>query len=222
MIDLSKALVLDIETHRGVEWEDRSKAIQTAFINHYYDPQSYDTPKDHYSEVAGLYAEFSQTICVSLAYWSEAENRVIKTSIYGPDEIEVLTKLAKTLDIFERNGYYIVGYNSDTCDIPYLVKRYIICGIKVPSSLNFFDVKPWERTSIDVMKLWMMSDYKRTSLEMVSACLNINCKEGELGGSNLWTWDLKDMPWETLAKYCEQDVESTFLVLKRIVEFYDT
>lgn len=222
MIDINHALVYDIETHRGVEWENLPKAVQTAFINHYYDPQSYDTPKDHYSEIAGLYAEFSQVICVSLGYWSETNQKFIKTSILGPNEDEILIKLSKTLKVFQDNGYFLVGFNNDTCDTPYLIKRYIIKGIKVPSILNTYGVKPWDLESVDVMKLWQMGDYKRTSLEMVSACMGINCKEGDLGGSNLYTWELKDMPWDKLKFYCEEDVESTFLVLKRILTYYDT
>lgn len=218
MIDLSKALFYDIETHYVIPWENRSPAFQKAFINHYYDDNSYSSPKEHYEEIAGLYAELGHVICIVFGYICPTEPDGFKTvTVMGVDEVKVLEDSKKVFDTFESAGYYLVGFNSDTCDGPFTAKRYMLNGMKVPNILNTYGLKPWEYTSLDVMKLWQFGDYKRTSLEVACAAFGINCKTDELGGGNLYTYPIEKMPWELLGHYCREDVVSLWKLTEKIV-----
>lgn len=221
MIDIKKACFYDIETHYVIPWEDQPEAIKTAFINHYYDPESYDTPASHFHEVAGLHAEFSHVICVSFGY--EDDMGVFKQmALYGSDEVDLLNKVSATFRRFQDNGYFLIGHNIKACDNPYLIKRYIINRLPVPDFINEYGVKPWDSTHLDSMDLWKMGDWKRVSLEVICAALGIQCKSGELGGCNLYTYPIEEMPWDDLVKYCNEDVKSNYLMVKRILEYYDT
>lgn len=221
-IDLNKALFFDIETHRGKNWDDLSPAVQKAFINHYYDSQTYETPAEHYNEMAGLYAEFSQCICAVYGYQDAVTKEYKDIAFWGADEVDILTKSAKLLDAFMTAGYYLAGHNVIQCDIPYLVKRYIINKMHVPLMLNTWGVKPWELSTLDTMNLWKFGDYKKVSLETICAVLDIPCKTDEIGGGNLHLYDLEDMPWDKLVHYCREDVRSNFKMVEHIVTYFDT
>lgn len=216
---LEKALFFDIETHRGKNWDQISKALQKAFIGHYYDPQSYETPEDHYSEIAGLYAEFSQCICAVFGYENPATGQFQTLPIYGPNESEVLTKSAQVINTFSSNGYWLAGHNINACDSSYLVKRYILNKMKVPKSLMDFENKPWERDNLDTMEFWKFGDYKRVSLETICAAMGIDCKTDDIGGDNLYQYDLDEMPWDQLVHYCTEDVVSNYKMMKEILNY---
>lgn len=222
MIDLNKALFFDIETHRSINWKDQTPQIQKAFIDHYYDPQTYNTPEDHYSEIAGLHAEFGHVICVVFGYINSMNGEFQTMAVYDKDEKKVLEECRKIFDPFLKNGYYLAGHNIINCDVPFLVKRYIINKLKVPGILNTYGCKPWDLDYLDTMDLWKFGDYKRVSLEMICAALNINCKTDDLGGDNLYTWDIDEMDWEQLAHYCTEDVVSNYQMTKAILDYYHT
>lgn len=222
MIDLNKALFYDIETHRVNNWNEISKPLQTAFINHYYDPQTYDTPEDHYSEIAGLHAEFSHVICVVFGYIYPATREFTTFSIKGIDEIKILEDCRKIFERFQEGGYYLAGHNISGCDTPYMVKRYIINKLKVPDFINEYGQKPWEGVHLDTMNFWKMGSYSRVSLETICAALGIPCKTDEIGGSNLYQYDISEMPWDQLVHYCTEDVVSNYKMMELILQYYDT
>jgi len=212
-----KYLFFDIETHRVLEWEELTPSIQSAFINHYYDSDAYENPKDHYSEIAGLHAEFSHVICVSFGYEGTSGEFHVN-HICGLDEVDLLNKLTSVLDAFQKNGYALAGHNIFACDIPYLMKRYIINGIKVPPMLNHIGAKPWEVEDLDTMTFWKMGTYRATSLEMACACLGIPVKSEEISGANLWQYPIKEVPLDELAVYCDEDVVACYQLYKKAYE----
>lgn len=222
MIDLNKALFCDIETHRVLNWDQITPELQKAFINHYYDPQTYDTPEEHYSEIAGLHAEFSRVICVCFGLLDPATKQYKSFEFHGEDEVSILNNCAKAFEAFQSQGYFLVGHNINGCDIPYMTKRYIINKIKVPNFLNSYGVKPWDQVHVDTMDLWKFGSWSRVSLETICAALGISCKTDELGGANLYQYDISEMPWDTLVHYCAEDVKSNYQMLERILQYFDT
>lgn len=217
--DISKALYWDIESHRVNEWDQISPAMQKAFIGHYYDAQSYDTPADHYAEIAGLYAEFSHVICVVFGFVNPADNQFVTFESHGKNELEILNFCRKVFDAYEKAGYFLVDFNGSTCDRPYMAKRYVINRQSVPSMINEMGLKPWEKNNVDFMDEWKLGDYKRTSLEMVCASLGVECKTDKIGGDNLYQYNIDEMPWDQLVHYCTMDVESMYKAYKIFHEF---
>jgi len=221
-IDLNKALFFDIETHRGINWDKLSPAMQSAFINHYFDPDTYKTPEDHYSEIAGLHAEFSHVICVVFGFLNPATNEFVTQEVHGADEIKILKYCEKIFTGFQGGGYYLVGHNIFGCDIPYMAKRYIINNMPVPDFINTYGVKPWDQVHVDTMDFWKMGSWSRVALEVICASLGIPCKTDEIGGKNLYTYDIEDMPWDELVHYCTEDVVSNYKMFEHILKYYDT
>jgi len=214
---MEKLLFFDIETHRVKGWNELSPTLREAFRNHLYDSNLYTSPEECYNEKAGLHAEFSQVICVSLGYEWESEFKVI--SIHGINEIELLIKLSEIFDRFMKHEYFLAGHNIIGFDIPYLIKRYIINKIKVPKLLNSNGVKSWEKTEKDTMQLWKFGGWQNVSLEVISASLGMECKSTKISGKTMYLYDIKDINWEELKKYCESDMKTSYEIYKQIKEF---
>jgi DNA polymerase elongation subunit (family B) len=113
-------------------------------------------------------------------------------------------------------GYSLAGHNINGFDKPYLIKRYIINSIKVPVILNSIGVKPWELNDVDTMQKWKMDGWGVTSLEVISAALGVKCKTTELNGGNMYRYDIKDIDWEELRMYCEEDTRASYEIYKKI------
>lgn len=216
--DIKDYLFYDIETHRVNEWEELTPALQQAFINHNYDPSSFDTPAEHYKVEAGLHAEFSHVICVCFGY-ENTDGQFVTMQVVDLDEKVLLQKCAAIFNAFEKQGLALAGHNINSCDSPYLVKRYIINKMKVPNAINHYGKKPWEIEDIDSMNLWKFGMWTNKALETICAAMDIPCKEGEITGGNLYTYNINDVPLDKLALYCLQDVTSNYQMVKQIFEY---
>lgn len=213
-MDLNNKLFIDIETHRVNNWNEIDSDIQGAFIDYYYKDKS--SPVDEvFNEVSGLHAEFSHVICVCLGYSKNDEFRSIK--LVDLNERDLLSHLSLILDKFSEQGFALAGYNIKGFDIPYLCKRYIINGMRIPKILNSVGKKPWEVDHLDVMELYKMGGWTNTSLKVACAAMGIKCKSTELKGENMYLYDIKDIDLEELGEYCLEDIVSTFQLASRII-----
>jgi hypothetical protein len=211
---VEKLLFFDIETHRVKNWNELSTSLQNGFINHLFNEDSFSSVEECFNEISGLNAEFSQVICVSLGY--ECEDEFKLTSIYSKNEVELLQKLSQIFDKFQINGYSLAGHNINGFDKPYLIKRYIINKLKVPNILNSIGIKPWELSDADTMQMWRLGGGNNTSLEVICATLGIKCKSTEISGGNMYQYDIKDIDWKELKKYCEEDTRASYEIYKII------
>lgn len=216
---MGNLLFFDIETHKVKNWAELPSNVQVAFENHMWDGDIYEDVEECYNEKAGLSAEFSQVICVSLGYEMNQEFR--KVSIYGIDEKELLKGLKNIFDKFYSQDYALAGHNIGGFDIPYLIKRYIINEMHVPKILQSSKQKPWERADVDTMQEWKFGGYNSVSLEVISSVLNIPCKSTEVTGSNMYRLDITEIDWEQLKIYCEEDVESSYRIHTIINRYYN-
>ena len=214
---MDRLLFFDIETHRVKNWDELTPLLQKAFREHVYEDNSEITIEECYQKKAGLLAEFSQVTCISLGYEQNEEFKL--NTIYGVDEVALLNQLSKILNQFEKNWYVLAGHNIIGFDCPYLNKRYIINGIRIPKLINSFGKKPWEITNVDTMLMWKFSGWSNTSLEVICSALGIESKSYDISGKTMYKYDIKDMDWEELKKYCEEDVKATYEIYKRIKKF---
>lgn len=214
---MEKILFLDIETHRFDNWEDLSPLLQKAFINHNWNRVEFTNVESCFAERAGLLPEFSRVICVSMGY--EGPDGLVKTTISGKNEVEILTKLSQILDAFLSRKYVLAGHNIKGFDIPFLCKRYIINKLPIPKMINFMGAKPWEINVIDTMEMWKFGSWNSVSLETICAVLGRNSKKAEVTGGDLWLLDVEEINFDDLGAYCEDDVEDCYYIYKTIKSY---
>jgi len=210
-INPSRILFLDIETAPMVaSFDELSPEFQLL-----WDKKSayFRTEEESAADVferAGIYAEFGKIICISAGFIMGHDNNMslrIK-SFYSDDEKELLEDFSVMLNNFSTNKEAMLcAHNGKEFDYPYIARRMIINGLKIPAVLDNAGKKPWEINLLDTMELWKFGDYKNyTSLELLAGLLNIPTPKDDIDGSMVADiyWKGNDLP--RIAKYCEKDV----------------
>jgi len=162
-------------------------------------------------ERAGIYAEFGKVICISAGYVVRKEDRrVLRVkSFFDDDEKALLAKFAETLAQFykAKRSPRICAHNGKEFDFPYIARRMLINGVKLPHALNVHGQKPWETSFLDTMDLWRFGDYKHfTSLSLMALLFGIPSPKDDIDGSQVAHVYYNEKNLQRIADYCEKDV----------------
>jgi 3'-5' exonuclease len=176
--------------------------------------QKTESPEGHYKK-AGVFAEFAKVICISVGYVKDNTFRV--KSFYGHEEKEILTEFAALLNKhFNRKDHLLCAHNGKEFDFPFLCRRMLINGIKLPKTLNLTGKKPWEVPHLDTLELWKFGDYKNyTSLNLLAAIFNVPTPKDDIDGSDVARvyWEEKNL--SRIVVYCQKDVLTVAQLLLR-------
>ena len=167
------------------------------------------TPAEFYKLKAGVMAEFAKIICISVGYLfnEKNENHFRVKSFYGDDEKQIITDFNKLLNLqFSKKKHQLCAHNGKEFGFPFIARRTLINGLKLPVLLDIADKKPWEVNHLDTMELWKFGDYKHyTSIKLLAALFNIPTRKDDIDGSQVASvyWNDKDL--ERIKKYCQKD-----------------
>ncbi len=165
-------------------------------------------PEKLYFDRAAIYAEFGKVICIGVGGFYEQETKFkAKTLTYG-DEKELLLNFKKLVEDHSAKGNLILcAHNGREFDFPYLCRRMLINGIKLPSVLDITGKKPWEVLHIDTLEFWKFGDYKNfTSLDLLSSVFEIPGSKSLMDGSEVNTNFYLQNNTQKIAEYCREDV----------------
>ncbi len=210
-IDPGRILFIDIETAPAVPaFEKMSPALQQMWDKKSsYFRTAEQSAADVYSR-AGVYSEFGKIICISAGFITGSDDNIslrIK-SFYGHDEKQLLDDFSSMLAGFCRNREAVLcAHNGKEFDYPYIARRMLISGMKIPYLLDNAGKKPWEVGLLDTMELWKFGDYKHyTSLALIAELLGIDTPKDDIDGSMVADVYWKDNDINRIARYCEKDV----------------
>jgi len=222
-LDLSKILFLDIET---VPQEEHYSNLDDDWRSLWERKSSYlratrDSTAEELYERAGIYAEFGKVICVSFGILNKQESKRefrIK-SIANANEKELLIELREILDKFYKGPEYLLcAHNGKEFDFPYLARRILINGLKLPHLLNIAGRKPWEVQHLDTMDLWKFGDYKHfTSLKLLCKIFGIQSPKNNMDGSKVAEVFYKDGDIKRIIDYCQEDMIAVAQLLLKYV-----
>ncbi len=177
-----------------------------------------ETPESLY-ERAGIYAEFGKIICISIGIIRsiEGKNSLRVKSFYGDDEKQLLVDFSALLrNHFKASDYLLCAHNGKEFDFPYIARRMLVNGLKLPYLLDTAGRKPWEIQHLDTLQLWKFGDYKHyTSLDVLTTLFSIPTPKSDMDGSDVARvyWQDKDLP--RIVEYCQRDVVAVAqLILK--------
>lgn len=210
-IKLENILFLDIETvplkqnyseldeiQRKL-WDKKSKFIS----------KEDELPEDIYSR-AGIYSEFGKIICISVGYlFYKNDALCFKVKSYcEDDERKLLEDFNKMADQFAINNDRILcAHNGKEFDFPYIARRTLVNGLKLPKLLDIAGKKPWEIKHLDTLELWKFGDYKNyTSLELLTNIFNIPTPKDDIDGSMVANVYYEEKDIDRIKSYCEKDV----------------
>lgn len=174
-----------------------------------------------YDEKAGIYAEFGKIVCISVGFVRShpVTGRAIYIKSFAHDDEETLLRQFCRLieDSYNAPGKLLCGHNSKEFDIPFICRRLLINGIKLPNVLNLAGKKPWEIQHLDTMELWKFGDYKAyTSLALLCNVFKIPTPKDDISGADVARvyYEKNDLP--RIRKYCEKDVVALIQLFLRM------
>lgn len=205
-------LFIDIETV-----PQHSDLIQVPEnLQHLWDKKSSNFREENQAaadvyERAGIYAEFGKIICISAGGIGQKDGkRFYKVkSFHDPDEKKLLSDFNEMVEKFTSNPKKkLCAHNGMEFDYPYISRRTLINGLKLPRILDIAGAKPWEIKDrlLDTMQMWRFGDYKNyTSLELLCAVFNIPTPKDDIDGSQVAKVYYQDKNLERIIRYCEKD-----------------
>jgi len=217
---LKNVLFVDIETvsrtqhfHELPEtlqylWKRKSKQ----FLNDRSQEITEELATNFYSEKAGMFAEFGKVICMSVGYLSTQKGRPPKLRIktFHGDEKKILKSFNRILnnhyDDFDED--FLCGHNIKEFDIPFICRRNVIHGLRLPRLLNVAGKKPWQLNHLlDTMDMWRFGDYKNyTSLDLLAGTFGIPSPKADMDGSKVGSVYWEDNDMDRIIAYCQKDV----------------
>ncbi|OYT16863.1 MAG: 3'-5' exonuclease [Bacteroidetes bacterium 4572_77] len=213
----SKVLYLDIETASNYPtyfdmperlrllWDKKAKNIN------YKGDQK---PMELFNK-SGIYAEFGKIVCITVGFVKGEKLRI--KSYYSHSEKALLQEFAALLNTsFAKADDLLCAHNGKEFDFPYIARRMLVHGLKLPNLLDIAGKKPWEIKHIDTLELWKFGDYKHyTSLDLLTAIFDIPSPKSDINGSqvNEVYWQQNDL--RRIADYCQNDVVAIVQLLNR-------
>ncbi len=209
---LQNILFLDIETagqypsYKGVPehiqqlWADKTQYQRKEGIT-----------AEAFYERAGIYAEFGKVVCICCGIFQTKgkESVLIIKTFAGEDEKKLLKQFAAFVsqDAISKKSMKLCAHNGKEFDYPYLCRRMLVNGLKIPSLLNIAGMKPWDVPHLDTMEMWKFGDYKHyTSLKLLAAIFELPSSKEDIDGSMVNGVFWRDKNIERIAEYCRQDV----------------
>lgn len=219
-IDPFKILFLDIETvSQQKDFSELPEAWQELWADKSkFSRQEDESPAEFYPKRAAIMAEFGKVICISCGYLchQDGQRQFRVKSFASDDEKQILTDFAAVLENHFKD-FLLCAHNGKEFDFPYLSRRMVAHGLKLPKSLNTSGLKPWEVPHLDTMEMWKFGDWKSyTSLRLLAALFDIPTPKDDIDGSQVGTvyWEERNLP--RIVEYCQKDTVTVARIFLRM------
>ena len=162
-------------------------------------------------ERAGIYAEFGRIICISagVIIQKNGERFYRLKSFHNDDEKKLLIAFNDMLEKFTSNsGKKLCAHNGLEFDYPYIARRTLINGLRLPRILDISGAKPWDIKDrlLDTLQMWKFGDYKNyTSLDLLCAVFDIPTPKDDIDGSQVAMVYYQEGDLDRIIRYCEKD-----------------
>ena len=162
-------------------------------------------------ERAGIYAEFGRIVCISagVIIQKNGERFYRVKSFHDSDEKKLLSVFNDMIEKFTSNpAKKLCVHNGLEFDYPYIARRTLINGLRIPRILDVSGAKPWEIKDrlLDTLQMWKFGDYKNyTSLDLLCAVFNIPTPKDDIDGSQVAQVYYMEGDLDRIIHYCEKD-----------------
>jgi len=220
-LDIEDILFLDIETVPQVYdftlldqswkelWSEKTRFLQEREAK----------TADEIYERAAIYAEFGKIVCISTAFFyrSGSDLKLRVKSFYSKNEKDLLEEFLTMIERFDQGGQkFLCGHNSKEFDFPYIARRSLVNGLKLPRMFDLAGKKPWEVNHLDTMQLWKFGDYKHfTSLKLLTKLFNVPTPKEDISGADVGRVFWEEDNLERIRVYCEKDTIAVARLMQR-------
>lgn len=226
---MKNLLFIDIETvSQTIDYVSLTERMKTQWSRKsaFLRKNEEQTEENLYHEKAAIYAEFGKIIVIGIGFFTKGKEGKLKfrvKALKGHDEKELLIEFYNLIVQFKNDGLQLCGHNAKEFDFPYLCRRMLVNGIKLPYVLNTSGKKPWEVNHLDTMQMWKFGDYKHyTSLDLLASIFGIESSKSGIDGSQVGQVYNEENGLDKIAEYCMRDVAVTaqlYLKLSSLEKF---
>lgn len=190
-IPIDNLLIVDIETVPiNANYEDLSATMK----------KGWKLAPEEYAAKASFHPEYAKIVCVSF----KTTGHIV--SFCGDDESDILMKTRGVMNNAYKAGMQLAGFNIDRFDIPFVFKRSYISGVMPSAMVMYWDKKPWEIKTYDLMKMWSNGSWDQTvSLAVLAECIGVKSGKSDVDGSAVRSM-YESGDFERIKSYCESDV----------------
>ena len=220
-IKIKNVLFLDIET---VPIKENFEDLNATFKNLWEEKTVWQrkdniSPSDFYKLKAGVMAEFAKFIFISVGYLFvvKGENHFRIKSFYGNDEKQLISDFNNLLNSeFSKKQHQLCAHNGKEFDFPFIARRTLINGLKIPKLLDIAGKKSWEINHLDTMELWRFGDYKNyTSIKLLAALFDIPTPKDDIDGGQVANVYYQEKDLDRIKIYCQKDTLTVAQLLLR-------
>lgn len=200
---MTKTTVLDIETIALPEAEIRAKLPP-------FDPAKVklgnakkpelvaeiiaEAQKTHGDDEVARGALDPATGTIAIAGFLDCDKGIV--SQFMGDEADILAKTFDNILSIFTDGGIVTGWNVRGFDLPFLVKRAWLLGVKVPLRIyNPFKPRyPWSESILDLMDVWSTGDHTRARTSLATALRELGLPPKSGNGADfgaMWAADRK-------------------------------
>lgn len=220
-IKLKEFISLDIETVRIIdEYDNLTEGYKSAWK--YDHKQEGVVPEEEilaeqWKKTASLDGCFSKVCAVSLVFLSKEENKLLCIELKGEDEYHILEALGEYLERAQEAGTHrLIAHAGKFFDYRFLMQRYIINRLDIPSILDDAHLKPWEKKNLCTNELWSNGSYKGgASLQALCTALDIPISKVDLVGDEVGK-AFYNGEFNRIGEYCTRDALAAFNVICRL------
>ena len=124
--------------------------------------------------------------------------------IHGGTEADMLCEFWREVDVLFGP---VIGFNSNSFDVPFLVKRSWILGVDIPVKSLEDALRRYPQHWMDLRERWNWGDkYAPGKLSVICGTLGITVKDSPVDAAVFWLHWAKEP--ETCLEYLRQDVEA--------------
>jgi len=211
---LKDILFIDIETISAeADYASLPEPMQKAWDKkmQYLASEKEVAAADLYFDKAGVYAEFGKVIVIAAGFLRISEHDEISMrvkSFGGDDEKDVLLDFKELVEKYNPKYLHLCAHNGKEFDFPYLCRRMVVHGIKLPNALDLSGKKAWQVPHLDTMEMWKYGDRKNfTSLDLLAALFDIDMREAvKVEGNEVNKVYYEEQDLQKIINDCRQDV----------------
>ncbi|MDQ3748725.1 MAG: ribonuclease H-like domain-containing protein [Acidobacteriota bacterium] len=189
--------------------------IETLPVNERFESKLFWETEEQYRKTA-CDANLGRILCIG--YCEQDESGAItehgcfgwreETKDFEPDERTILAEFWAFMRGFDVSRDLVIGHNIMDFDLPFIVQRSIIKGVR--PTVDFYFGKYRNAPIFDTMRVWDCWKWGgATSLKKLAFALGLECpKADDIDGSNIYDAYLASR-FEEIYRYCMRDVKTT-------------
>ena len=220
--EIENVLFLDIETvPEYPNYSDVPERFQKLWDkkSKNFTPEG-ETSSDVYSR-AGIYAEFGKIVCISVGFVTRTtDGLVLRIKSFGnDDETILLNEFSDLLNKHYNNRaiHKLCGHNGKEFDFPFIARRMLVHGMRLPVLLDIGGLKPWENPHLDTMTYWKFGEFKNfTSLDLLAAIFDVPTPKDDIDGSQVYGVYYEENDLDRIVEYCQKDVVTLVQVYRKL------